>query len=113
MGDGHLGSGDAPWRSGDCGAIDSLRHIRARFVYLGYCPSRFGLGAGKRSAPFPHNRLILMSCNGNFPILDLHGRCILCNKESLGCVVNVTNNQFLIFVTCSGRGAPRRGEILR
>jgi hypothetical protein len=94
MGIEHPGSIATPWRSGDGGAIDSLRHFRARFVYLGYCHGRFGLGAGNGALLFSPSGLSLMSCNGNFSILDGHGRCILCNKESLGHVAMSSMTSF-------------------
>ncbi len=69
--------------------------------------------AQEMECSFFSNSLCLTSCNNNFPFLNHHVRCILPNKESLGCVVDVIDDRFLVVVTCSGCGAPRRGEILR
>ncbi len=53
MGNGHSGSGAAPRRSRDSGAFGSLCQFSAKFVYLGICLGRLGLGRENKALLFP------------------------------------------------------------
>jgi hypothetical protein len=52
MGNGHSGSGAPPRRSRDSGVFGSLCQFSAKFVYLGFCLGRLGLGGGNGALLF-------------------------------------------------------------